>query len=53
MKKTYIGDGVYLEDQDWHWALTAENGREATDTIYLEKSHIDMINEIVNKKETK
>lgn len=36
MNKTYLGDGVYAEQLDYGVRLTAENGLEATDTIYLE-----------------
>lgn len=37
--KVYLGDGVYVQnDPQWpaQLILTAENGIEATDTIYLE-----------------
>lgn len=36
MKKTYIGDGVYLDFDDYQFVMTTENGIEATNTIYLE-----------------
>jgi hypothetical protein len=35
-QKTYLGDGVYASFDSHQITLTAENGIEATDTIYLE-----------------
>jgi hypothetical protein len=34
--KTYLGDGAYAEWDGHAVILTAENGIETTDTIYLE-----------------
>jgi hypothetical protein len=36
MTKRYLGDGVYVEVDRGMLKLTAENGIEATDTIYLD-----------------
>lgn len=36
MEKIYLGDGAYAEWKDGTIKLTAENGIEATDTIWLE-----------------
>jgi hypothetical protein len=36
--KQYLGDGVYVDFENGMFKLTAENGYEATDTIYLEPS---------------
>ena len=36
MKKTYLGDGVYVEFDGYGLVLTAENGISTTDTIVLE-----------------
>jgi hypothetical protein len=36
MTKRYLGDGVYVAVERGMLKLTAENGIEATDTIYLE-----------------
>ena len=36
MTKQYIGDGVYAEYDGFQIKLTAENGIEVLDTIYLE-----------------
>jgi hypothetical protein len=36
MAKTYLGDGVYVDFDHGAIKLTAENGVEATATIYLE-----------------
>lgn len=35
-RKTYLGDGVYVSMDEMGIWLTAENGMEATDEIYLE-----------------
>ncbi len=35
-QKTYLGDGVYADVEHGMIKLTAENGIEATDTIYLD-----------------
>lgn len=34
--KIYLGDGAYAEFDGYGFVLTAENGIEATDRIYLE-----------------
>ena len=36
--KEYLGDGAYVDFDGFSLILTAENGIEATDTIYLEPS---------------
>lgn len=36
MSKEYLGDGVYIDTDGYQLKLTAENGIEAHDTIYLE-----------------
>ena len=37
MKKTYLGDGVYIQfTDDNHIVLTTEDGISITNTIYLE-----------------
>lgn len=36
MNKTYLGDGAYAAFDGYGIILTAENGIEATDTVYLE-----------------
>lgn len=41
--KTYLGDGAYAEFDGYGIKLTAENGIEATDTIYLEPSVFDAL----------
>lgn len=35
-RKTYLGDGAYVQWDGNGLKLTAENGIEATDTVYLE-----------------
>jgi hypothetical protein len=45
MPKLYLGDGVYVDFDGFHIVLTAENGVEATNTIYLEPDvlqHLEM-----------
>jgi hypothetical protein len=34
--RKYLGDGAYVDFDGFGLILTAENGIEATDTIYLE-----------------
>ena len=36
MKKTYLGDGVYVDFDGYALVLTTENGIQATNTIILE-----------------
>ena len=37
MKKTYLGDGVYVTvSDDWFVVLTTENGVSTTNRIYME-----------------
>lgn len=38
--KSYLGDGVYADVNDYGITLTTENGIEATNTIYLEPAVI-------------
>jgi len=47
--KMYIGDGVYVEYTGYSIILTAENGREATDTIHLEEWMLKAISNFVLK----
>ena len=35
-RKVYLGDGAYAEFDGYGSVLTAENGIEATDTVYFE-----------------
>jgi hypothetical protein len=51
--KQYLGDGVYLDEDDSGWlVLTTENGIEATNTIYLNldvaKALLTKLHEIIN-----
>lgn len=36
-EKQYLGDGVYAKFEGYQIVLTAENGYQATDTIYLDE----------------
>lgn len=37
MEKTYLGDGVYLDQEPGRLVLTTEDGISVTNTIYLEE----------------
>jgi len=37
-KKVYLGDGAYAEYDGYGIVLTAENGVEVTDSVYLESN---------------
>lgn len=41
--KEYLGDGAYIAHDGYSFILTTEDGIKATNTIYLEPEHIDMI----------
>jgi len=43
-KAEYIGDGVYASFDGFGIWLTAENGMEATDAIYLEPAVLGHLN---------
>jgi hypothetical protein len=36
MKRTYLGDGVFADFDGYQIVLTAENGIEVTNRVYLE-----------------
>jgi hypothetical protein len=36
--KTYLGDGAYAEFDGYQLCVTAENGVEVTNTVYLDPS---------------
>lgn len=38
MRKTYLGDGVYVDHDGFHVILTTENGINRTNIIYIEPS---------------
>ncbi len=48
--KQYLGDGVYVEDQGHHLALTTEDGMRATNTIYLEPTVYRALVDYVNRR---
>ncbi|HUE84496.1 MAG TPA: hypothetical protein VMO26_00310 [Vicinamibacterales bacterium] len=37
-RKLYLGDGAYAAFDGWHVVVTTEDGYEATNTIYLDRS---------------
>lgn len=41
--KEYIGDGVYVTHDGYSFILTTEDGIRATNTIFLEPEHLDML----------
>jgi hypothetical protein len=46
--KVYLGDGVYVVIENGMVKLTAENGVQATDTIYLEPEVFTLLKEFVS-----
>ena len=48
--KEYIGDGVYVDLWDRGFVLTAENGIQVTNTIYLEPEVYDALIAYVARK---
>jgi hypothetical protein len=44
MAKEYIGDGVYIDHDGYHFVLTAENGMEVTNIIYIEPGVMNLMN---------
>jgi len=56
MEKQYLGDGVYAKFDGYQIVLTAENGIEATNTIYLDDTVqevlVDYIKKLKNEKES-
>jgi hypothetical protein len=49
MKKEYLGDGAYVRHDGYSFVLTTEDGIQATNTIYLEPEHIDMLVDYVQR----
>lgn len=47
--KIYIGDGIYAEYQGYCVVLTTENGICVSNTIVMEKEHVDSLYEWFNK----
>ena len=45
MMKRYLGDGVYAEYDGYAIVLTTENGYEVTNTIVLELSVLEGLNQ--------
>lgn len=51
-KKKYLSDGVYADYDGYHIVLTAENGIETTNTIYLDDTTTEaLLNFIKSLKE--
>ena len=52
VKKTYIGDGVYVEDDGLTITLTTEDGLRTTNTIILDRDVIlNLENHLESRKE--
>lgn len=49
-EKSYLGDGVYAVLDYPHVVLTAENGIEASDTIYLDETTLAALERYVAHK---
>ena len=49
MNKTYLGDGVYIEQVPGGLKMTTENGIEATNTIYLEPAVVEAFIDYVSR----
>lgn len=43
--RTYLGDGVYIEEQEWQYKLYTLEGN----VIYLGESEIKFLNAFVNR----
>jgi len=50
MNKQYLGDGVYVEVDRGALVLTAENGIEVLERIYLEREVFDALVKYVEVK---
>lgn len=48
-RKEYLGDGAYVAFDGFGLILTAENGIEATDTIYLEPEVLVSLERYIQK----
>ena len=42
-RKAYLGDGLYADFDGYHIVLTAENGVETTNTVYLDPAVFDAL----------
>jgi hypothetical protein len=49
MNKTYLGDGVYAEYEDYEVILTTENGMEVTNRIVLEAEVLESLNQYLKR----
>lgn len=48
--KTYLGDGVFVSWDGQHLVLTAENGVEVQNVIYLDQSVYSRLTQFVEQK---
>ena len=48
MKKQYLGDSVYIDNDGYHIILTTENGYGPSNTIFLEPHLVPKIQEYIN-----
>lgn len=49
MNKQYIGNGVYVEYDNYEVILTTENGIKVTNTIVLEAEVLNNLNEYLKR----
>lgn len=49
LKKQYLGDAVYMDDDGYHLVLTTENGLTTTNEIYIEPSSFDALLEYIRR----
>jgi len=49
MKKVYLGDGLYAENDGFGFWLTAENGISVLEKVYLEPQVLDSFLKYVEK----
>ena len=52
-EKTYLGDSVYAEIESGMVKLTTEDGYESSNTIYLELSVLNALNDYVERIKTR
>lgn len=52
-EKAYLGDGVYMDFDGYHIVLTTNNGREDTNTVYLEPEVLDNMLRMLKTMEQK
>ncbi len=49
MPKEYLGDGVYVDHDEYYLMLTTENGIQTINTIYLEPAVYKALTDYVER----